>query len=96
MLARQYAVGYPHEELDPNQQAILEGACTGRCLGHVPLDELRADVDLMLELRLVLRASDAARGAQVASRRGAMPFPYRVKAVVGHASTVRRCAPKNR
>ena len=39
--------------LDPNQQAILESVRAGRYLGHVALDELRADVDLLLELRLI-------------------------------------------
>ncbi len=39
--------------LDSNQQAILEAVRAGRYLGRVPLDELRADVDLLLELRII-------------------------------------------
>ena len=39
--------------LDPNQFAVLQGVGTGRYLGAEPFDDLRAEVALMLELRLI-------------------------------------------
>ena len=39
--------------LDSNQQAVLEAVSAGRYVGCVPFDELRADVELMLDLRLI-------------------------------------------
>jgi hypothetical protein len=39
--------------LDPNQLGILQGVRAGKYLGAVPLEQLRSDVDLMLELRLI-------------------------------------------
>ena len=41
------------EILDQNQQAILEAVRMGRYLGDLALDDLRTDIELLLELRII-------------------------------------------